>query len=159
MLHSAAVDARNIAAPDADAIAAGEVLAAWTAHPARRRPRDVALVLCVLFLTAAAVLALFQSLFFTVLAAVLLLASVAQFLLPTRYVLSADALEERRLWGSRRRRWEELRRVEIGARSALVSPFASPSFLDRTRGFVLLLDGVADRDQVVRILEEKVRGG
>jgi hypothetical protein len=143
VLHSAAVEA-NVT---------------WTAHPARRRPRDVALVVCVLCLTAAAVLALFHSLLLTVLAAVILLASVAQFLLPTRYVLSAGALEERRLLGRRRRRrWEELRRVEIGARSALVSPFARPSFLDRTRGFVLLFDG-ADRDQVVRILEEKVRGG
>ena len=59
------------------------VLAAWTAHPAKRRPRDVALVAAVLLLTCGAVLSSLESLWLSVLAAVLIVGSVAAFLFPT----------------------------------------------------------------------------
>jgi hypothetical protein len=131
------------------------VLASWTAHPARRRPRDVALVAAVVLLTAGGVIGTFQSLYLGFLAVVILLASVAPFLFPTHYTLSDDGIEQRRAFRSRSRSWDELRRLTIGRDAALVSPFARPNWLDRYRGFVLLFDG-ADRDDVVDILERKV---
>ena len=69
--------------------------------------------------------------------------------------LTDDGVEERRLWSSRRRRWGDLRRVQVGPGAALVSPFARPTWLDRYRGIVLQLDG-ADRDHVVAILRQRV---
>lgn len=129
----------------------------WTAHPARRRPRDVALVAAVLFITSGAVLLSFRSLFLTGLAVVIVLASVAAFLFPTHYRLSDAGVEERRLGMRRTRRWQDLRRVQIGPGAALVSPFARPSWLDRHRGFLLLFDG-ADRDAVVAELERRIPG-
>jgi len=90
------------------------VTLAWTAHPARRRPRDLALVAAVLFLTAGAVLVAFESLFMTGLAVVILLLSITSFLFPTHYRLSEEGVEERRLGVRRARRWADLRRVEIG---------------------------------------------
>lgn len=134
------------------------ILAEWTAHPARRRPRDVLLVVCVLCLTASAVMTAFQSGWLAILSVVILVASISTFLFPTRYVLSDEGVEERRLGHRRRRAWNELRRVQVGPRAALVSPFSRPRFMDRYRGLMLYLDG-ADRDRVVGILEERVGHG
>ena len=117
------------------------VALAWTAHPARRRPRDLALVAAALFLTSGAVLVSFES----------------SFLFPTHYRLSDEGVEERRLGMRRARRWGELRRLEIGPGAALVSPFARKSWLDRTRGFLLLFDG-ADRQVVVDELRRRIEG-
>ena len=131
---------------------------AWTAHPARRRPRDLALVAAVLFLTTGAVLVSFESLFMTALAAVIVVLSIASFLFPTHYRLSEEGIEERRLGMRRARRWVDLRRLEIGRGAALVSPFARKSWLDRSRGFLLLFDG-ADRQAVIAELERRIGRG
>lgn len=131
------------------------VLAEWTAHPAKRRPEQVALVVAVTLVFCAGILALLQSGFLAVLAAVLLVFSVAPFLFPTRYRLTDEAVEERRAGVTRRRRWEDLRRAHVGRAAALVSPFSRPHWLDRYRGVTLMFDG-ADRDRVVAILQEKL---
>jgi len=133
------------------------VALAWTAHPARRRPRDLALVAAALFLTSGAVLVSFESLFMTGLAVVIVILSITSFLFPTHYRLSDEGVEERRLGMRRARRWGELRRLEIGPGAALVSPFARKSWLDRTRGFLLLFDG-ADRQVVVDELRRRIEG-
>lgn len=131
-------------------------LAAWTAHPARRRPRDVALFCAVLLLTCGAVLSSLESLWLTGLAAVFLAVTVAPFLFPTHYRLTDEGIEERRLLRTRARRWADLRRLQVGPGAALVSPFAHPTWLDRHRGLVVYFDGATDRDQVVAILREKI---
>ncbi|HLU68568.1 MAG TPA: hypothetical protein VKZ63_19940 [Kofleriaceae bacterium] len=128
---------------------------AWTAHPARSRPHQVVLVVAVLLLTAGAVLLSFESLFMTALAVVIVVVSVSPFLFPTHYRLSDAGVEERRLGVRRARRWQDLRRVQVGPRAALVSPFARPSWMDRYRGVILLLDG-ADRDAVIAELRRRI---
>lgn len=133
------------------------LLAHWTAHPAKRRPRDLALVIAVLFLTTGAVLASLESLFLTALAAVFLVAAIAPFLFPTHYTLTDQGISERRLFRTRSRRWQDLRRLQVGPGAALVSPFARPSMLDRYRGIVLLLDG-ADRETIITLLRSHVPG-
>jgi hypothetical protein len=134
------------------------VTLAWTAHPARRRPRDLALVAAVLFLTTGAVLVSFESLFMTALAACIVILSVASFLFPTHYRLTDEGIEERRLGMRRARRWGDLRRLEVGPGAALVSPFARRSWLDKSRGFLLLFDG-ADRSAVVAELRRRIAEG
>jgi hypothetical protein len=131
----------------------------WTAHPARRRPQDAMLAACVVFATAYAVLVGLESALLAALSAVFIVASIAPFLVPTRYRLDGDQLSERRLFVHRSRRWSELRRVEVGEAAALVSPYARPRWLDRYRAITVILpvpgDG-ADRDAVVRALRERV---
>ena len=127
----------------------------WTAHPVKRRPRDAALVAMVVLFSAYGVMAFTRSIFLAVLAIAILLISIAAFLLPTRYKLDDDGVEERRLGRRRFRAWSELRRVQVGAGAALVSPFARKHWADRYRGMILLLDG-APRDQVVSILKERI---
>jgi hypothetical protein len=60
---------------------------AWTADPARRRPQDAMLAACVVFATAYAVLVGLESALLAALSAVLIVASIAPFLVPTRYRL------------------------------------------------------------------------
>ena len=128
----------------------------WTAHPARRRPQDIFLVAAVVLVSAWAVLVTLESPLLAGLAALILVVSVAPFLLPTHYRLDDDGIEERRVFTTRRRAWSELRRVQLGPGAALVSPFARKSWLDRRRGLYLYLDG-ADRDQVIAILGERIK--
>jgi hypothetical protein len=127
----------------------------WTAHPAKRRPRDVALVAMVLMFSAYAVLLFTRSAFLALLAIVFLLISVAPFLAPTHYTLDDEGVHERRLGRRRFRAWGELRRLQIGPGAALVSPFARPHWLERHRGMILYLDG-ADRDAVIAALRQRV---
>ena len=127
----------------------------WTAHPVKRRPRDAALVAMVVLFSAYGVMAFTRSIFLALLAIAILLVSIAAFLLPTRYTLDDEGVEERRLGRRRFRAWSELRRVQVGAGAALVSPFARKHWADRYRGMILLLDG-APREQVVALLKERI---
>lgn len=127
----------------------------WTAHPARHRHRDLALVVAVFFLTLGATLTAFKSLFLTGLAGTILIVGVASFLFPTRYRLTDSGVEARSLVRRKFRKWSDLRRYTIGSGAALVTPFSRPSWMDRYRGIMLLLDG-ADRDRVIAVLDERV---
>lgn len=131
------------------------VLARWTAHPARRRPRDLALVVAVVLLTSGAVLGSLESPLLCALSAMFLVVAVAPFLFPTHYTLTDVAVSAERVWRHRSRAWSELRRLEIGPGAALVSPFARPSWLDRYRGIIVMFDG-ADRAQVIAIVRERM---
>ena len=124
----------------------------WTAHPARRRPDQLALIAAVVMLSAWAVMVTLESPWLAVLAAVFLVAATGSFLFPTHYTLDERGVEQRRFTGRRFRPWEELRRVQVGPAAALVSPFAKPSWMDRTRGFVLYFDGL-DADAKSRVVE------
>jgi hypothetical protein len=127
----------------------------WTAHPAKRRPQDVMLALCVVALTAWAVLVGLGSPWLAIAAAVMLVVAIAPFLAPTRYRVDDAGIAERRLFVTRARRWSELRRADIGRSAALVSPYAQRRWLDRYRGLVIYFDG-AERDDVVRVLRERI---
>jgi len=127
----------------------------WTAHPAKRRPRDVALVAMVVLFSSYAVLLFTHSIFLSALAIVVLLISVSAFLLPTHYTLDDDGVHERRAGLTRSRAWGDLRRLQIGPGAALVSPFAKKHYMDRYRGVLLYFDG-ADREAVVKALREKI---
>jgi len=136
-------------------VTVADPLLTWTAHPARRRPRDVALVVAIVSTTAGVVLWTFESAFLALLAVVFLLLSVSSFLLPTRYRITEDGIEAARALVVRRRRFADLRRLEVGADAALVSPLPRPGFLDRRRGLWIWLDG-ADRERLIGLLREKI---
>ena len=128
---------------------------AWTAHPARRRPDQVALIAAVVLLSAWAVLVTLAAPWLAILAAALLVIAVAPFWLPTRYRLDAAGIEERR-WPRRRyRTWAELRRCDVGGRALLLSPFARPSWLDRYRGMVVMFDG-GERAAIIAAVQARL---
>jgi hypothetical protein len=124
----------------------------WTAHPAARRPKDAMLAACVISLAMYAVLAGARSAWLAVLAGVVLVIAAAPFLFRTHYRLDAQGISERRGFVTRSRRWDELRRFELGRDAALVSPYARARWLDRYRGITIYFDG-GDRAAVVAALE------
>ncbi len=128
---------------------------AWTAHPAKRQPEQIALIAAIVLVTAWVVMVTLESPWLALVAAVILVVSVGQFLFPTRYRLTDAGVEERRLLGRKFRAWSDLRRIQVGPGAALVSPFARPSWMDRYRGIMLYLDG-ADRDAVVAALRARI---
>jgi len=131
------------------------VLKQWKAHPAKERPKDVALVVAVVFLTAGAVLMSLQSLFLTLLAVIILVVAVSAFLFPTHYTITDVDVTEHRLWTRKARRWRDLRRAQVGQGAVLVSPFAHPSWMDRYRGLVLMYGG-ADKDELVELVKKQL---
>ena len=132
----------------------------WTAHPAKRRPQDAMLAAMVILLAAWAVLVSLGSALLAALAIVLLVVAITPFLAPTHYVLDGERVRERRLFVTRSRRWDELRRLEVGKRAVLVSPYRERRWLDRYRGMVVLLpvpgDG-AERAAVIELLRTRVQ--
>jgi hypothetical protein len=93
-----------------------------------------------------------RSAWLAVLAGVVLVIAAAPFLFRTHYQLDAQGISERRGFVTRSRRWDELRRFELGRDAALVSPYARTRWLDRYRGITIYFDG-GDRAAVVAALE------
>jgi hypothetical protein len=115
----------------------------WTVHPARRRP-FTAVVVVVLVCGVAVIggTALGEGYEWTSwLFVVLLLASISTFLLPTTYTVDEEGISVKHLLSTRRRLWKDIRRVELGTRAALLSPFAEPRPLDRWRALLVHLEG------------------
>lgn len=127
----------------------------WTAHPARRRPDQLALVAAVVSLSAWAVLVTLEAPWLAVLAALLLTISIAPWWLPTHYRIDDEGIEEQRWPRRRRRAWTELRRVDVGGRALLVSPFVRASWLDRYRGMTVQFEG-GDRAAIVAAVRARL---
>ena len=110
----------------------------WTAHPARQRP-------------AAAVAAIFVIVAFSILAAdlgghaawgigsaIVLCLSLHRFFFASRYRIDSAGVHAETLFGTRSLSWDEIRRVELGARGAWCSTFARRHMLEYRRGVLLL---------------------
>jgi hypothetical protein len=124
---------------------------AWTAHPAARRPKDAMLAAFVITLATYAVLVAMRSAWLAAMCAVLLVIASAPFLFRTHYWIDGEGIRERRGFVTRTRPWSQLRRLEVGTRAALVSPYMQARWLDRYRGMTIYFDG--NRDVIVRELE------
>lgn len=133
----------------------------WTAHPAKSRRDQLALVAAVVLLATWAVMVTLESGFLALLAMAILVVAMAPFLFPTHYKLDDAGVEQRRLLGRRFRAWSDLRRLQVGPGAALVSPFARPSWMDRHRGFLLYFDGLDEpgKARVIETLRARVGSG
>lgn len=116
------------------------------------------LAACVMFATAYAVLVSLRSPLLAGLAIAFLGVAIAPFLFPTHYRLDGERLVERRLFVTRSRPWSELRRLELGAAGALVSPYARPRWLDRYRAITVMFPPGPDRERVIEALRARVGG-
>lgn len=111
----------------------------WVDHPARREPGRLILATGVILGVSLSVLWADGDLWLSALAALILMASIAPFLLPTRYTLTATEVIVQMPGRTRRRRWADLRRWSEGPGGFFLSPF------DRPRGWVEGSRGIALR--------------
>jgi len=123
-------------------------LLVWTVHLARRRPRRAAAVVTVILVGAFAAALGFQSIPLGFLAALLLVASVSDFLLPITYKLGNEGISARGLWHRRHLSWEQVRRVVQDDLGVKLSPLSRPSRLEAYRGIYVWFS-LGDADQVM----------
>lgn len=118
----------------------------WTVHLARRRSGRTAAVLLALFFGLVAVQVIGQNWVITLLAAVLLLGSIADFLFPVTYRLDADGASARHIFSYRVLPWAQVRRVYLSPNGIKLSPLAVRSWAEMYRGVMLR---TLDRDAVL----------
>jgi hypothetical protein len=109
----------------------------WKVHPLRDDPKRATVFLLTLSATLAAVWWSFHHLGWVLVAAAFVGGSLHRFWLVTRYRVSDDELEYRRLFIRLTRRWSDFRRVVLEPSGAFLSPFAEPNRLDPYRGIFL----------------------
>jgi hypothetical protein len=113
----------------------------WSVHLAARRPRQAALVVGVILVGAIAAAVGFGSFLLGLLAAGLLVASVADYLLPVHDTLSEAGVSARAFWRRRHLSWSQVARVMRDELGVKLSPLARPSRLEAYRGIYLWFAG------------------
>lgn len=118
----------------------------WTVHLAARRPGKavVAVIIVALALSGVAMLASSWGpsgvLLIVLLSALLLLGSIAEYLLPVTYTLDASGAHSR-LFGSRRTLpWANVRRVYLRPDGIKLSPLTGKNWAESYRGVMLRSD-------------------
>jgi hypothetical protein len=134
-----------------------EVIFEWTSHPLRQKPGKALLFWVMMGLVLGAVYAAFHQVGWVILAALLLLGSLSDFLFPTRYRVTTSGIEIRRKFGKTMRRWSDFRRADFERFGVFLSPFAKPHRLENYRG--VFLPYPMNREQLEAIVREKLQRG
>jgi hypothetical protein len=116
----------------------------WRVHLARRQPGRAAVAVAAALAAGAWGYLLLGGLLPALAGTGLLLAAVAEFLLPVQYRLTPEGAEARNLLLWRRIAWPEVQRVYTGAETIKLSPLPSGGRREAFRGVLLRLDGNGD---------------
>ncbi len=116
----------------------------WTAHPVKRKPLVSVAVTLFVCLVVVAVFYATESRGFAVLAAVVLLLSLARFYFPTSYRLTEEKVMIKYTSQSVARPWSQFRSCYPDKNGILLSPFLEPSRLENFRGLYLMFANNAD---------------
>lgn len=126
----------------------------WVSHPAMRNMRITAVVTLFLLVLVVIVYALTQSVFFTVLAFVILYASLAAFYFPTRYRLDDEGVEIKTTTQTLRKRWSQYRSFYPDKNGVLLSPFVRPTRLENFRGVYIRFGN--NREDVTSFISQRI---
>ncbi|MCA9242949.1 MAG: PH domain-containing protein [Phycisphaerales bacterium] len=113
----------------------------WTAHPARQRPGAAVFASAVIVAFSVVVELATGERWMAGVSLVVLLVALHRFFLPTRVVLTDEAVEVREPFSTRRLRWEEIRRADFGRFGVWLSPLRKPTIRESRRGAHVLYDG------------------
>ena len=116
----------------------------WTVHLARRHPAKTIIALVIVAAAAVCAGIGFGGWWAGVLAGVLLVAAISDFLFPVRYVMNEEGVQARGLVMRRRMGWPQVRRVARDGLGVKLSPLARPSRLEAYRGIYLWFSDNAD---------------
>jgi len=127
-----------------------QAILTWTVHLARTQPKKA--IATVAFICAATVVGcLMAGPFVAVLAAVALVASLADFLLPVRYVITRDKASCKMIGKGTEIRWANVRRCYLDDSGVKLSPLDRVSRLEAFRGVYLRF--ADNRDEVVETVK------
>jgi lysylphosphatidylglycerol synthetase-like protein (DUF2156 family) len=131
-----------------------QTLLQWSSHPMRRRPIAAVLVTVFIFVVSMVIYWAMESRWFSVLALVVLFASLAKFYLPTRFTLTDRKVVIKSTTQTIAKPWTMFRSFYADRNGLLLSPFAEKSRLENFRGIYLIFSG--NSDEVIRIVGEKI---
>ncbi|MEW5797286.1 MAG: hypothetical protein AB1772_13140 [Candidatus Zixiibacteriota bacterium] len=126
----------------------------WTVHPVKRQPLVSAAVTLFVVLVAVFVYSWMQSHWFTILALVIMLGSLAKFYFPTQYKLTDRAVTVKSTTQTLVKEWKLYRNCYPDKKGILLSPFVTPSRLENFRGLYLMFEGNAE--QVTSFVRERI---
>ena len=126
----------------------------WTCHPVKRKPLVSALVTLFIFVVVALVYYTTASRAFGVLAAVVMLASLAKFYFPTTYRLTHDRITIKTTTQTLHKDWSIYRSCYPDKNGILLSPFVRPSRLENFRGIYLMFAN--NRDEVTEFVKAHI---
>jgi hypothetical protein len=126
----------------------------WRCHPMKRRPWVSVAVTLFIFLLAFMVYVLMESKFFTILALILLFASLAKFYFPTEFRLNREGVAVKTTTQTLHKEWSLFRSYYPDKNGVLLSPFVRPSRLESFRGLYLMFNN--NRDEVVEFVKRYV---
>ncbi|MCK4644322.1 hypothetical protein KAU32_11895 [bacterium] len=110
----------------------------WKVHPLIETPLRSLFLLVVLTIIGIFVYYIFEAGFYVVLYAVFFLVSFMAYLLPTLYTADDEGLHIKRLWFKFFKEWDSFKRFSREKGGFFLSPFASPHWLEKTRGMYIM---------------------
>jgi hypothetical protein len=139
---------------DAEPVDEGEILE-WSCHPVRRRPAVSVAVTVFIFIVTISIYYATMSKWFAILAAVILLASLAKFYFPTAYRLSDRRIVVKTTTQTLSKEWSLYRSFYPDKNGVLLSPFVGPSRLENFRGLYLMFNN--NRDEIIAFVRERIK--
>jgi len=127
----------------------------WVFHPAKANRLVTSLVTIFLFLLLVIVYWLTESRLFTIIGAVVLLASMRSFYFPTTYKLYDDYIEIIYTISRTKKSWNIYRTIYPERNGVFLSTFTRPSRLENFRGLFLRY-GEGDADRILGIVKSKI---
>lgn len=112
----------------------------WSCHPVKRKPLLSVGVTVLVSVIVALVYNTAQSVWFGLLAFVVMLLSLAKFYLPTHYKLTAQGIVIKTTTQTLKKHWKEYRSAYPDNNGILLSPFVEPSRLENFRGLYLMFN-------------------
>jgi len=126
----------------------------WACHPVKRKPLVSVLVTLFILAVVAIVFYTTASRVFGVLAAVVMLASLAKFYFPTTYRLTYDRITIKTTTQTLHKDWSIYRSCYPDKNGILLSPFVRPSRLESFRGIYLMFNN--NRDEVTSFVKAHI---
>ena len=126
----------------------------WRVHPLRENwTRSTLLLLFLLFLFSG-IYWLFQSVFVTLLSAIVVICSLYRYFVPFRYELYQHELVVTAPFYRLTKSWDAFRSFYVDNNGVLLSPFAKPSALENFRGVYVRFG--ANRSEVLDFIKNKI---
>jgi len=112
----------------------------WSCHPVKRRPLFSTTITLFVLLLIALVYNTTQSVFFGLLAFVIMFVSLAKFYFPTKYLLDEKGVTVKTTTHTLHKNWSDFRSAYPDKNGVLLSPFAEPSRLENFRGLYIMFN-------------------
>ncbi len=129
----------------------------WTVHPAKEEPGKASFTIIVILLTSFASYIYMDSLYFSIVAIILLAGGLRKFLFPTTFILSPEGVEIKLLGTSRRQEWSYFKRVIRYENGISLSPFEKPRWLESFRSWYLYKTNKGIEEYIEQCLTIRLR--